>query len=254
MRSRNKVTCGTRLLVIIPVRLGSKRIPRKNLRTVSGKTLLNRTIDCAADVVDAFGDSVVDVVISTESQLIVDKVNRSYGEKDWLHLIKRPPSLANDDVTLLPVLKHAITHLKQYNSSEYNSIVLLQCTSPLRRALDVINCIDKQLESNCGSVLSVVKSSASPYSNIVEIDENNRIRIVCNHQGEPIQLQSVPITYEINGAIYVWDTKRFMNNQRHLYHDTEIYEMDPKHSIDIDTEIDLKIASVLIEESRVEED
>ena len=65
MRSRNKVTCSTRLLVIIPVELGSKRIPRKNLRTVSGKTLLNRTIDCAADVVDAFGDSVVDVVIST---------------------------------------------------------------------------------------------------------------------------------------------------------------------------------------------
>jgi CMP-N,N'-diacetyllegionaminic acid synthase len=254
MRSRNKIMCATRLLVVIPVRLGSKRVPRKNLRKIGGKSLLDRTIDCAADVVDAFGGSTVDVVITTESQMIIDEVKNNYGEKDWLYFIKRPYALAQDDVTLLPVVTHAITDVKQQNSSEYTSIVLLQCTSPLRRALDVIKCIEKQLESNCGSVLSVVRTSASPYSNIVEMDQNNRIRIVCSHDGEPVQLQSVPITYEINGAVYVWDAKRFMNNQKHLYHDTKIYEMDSKYSIDIDTEIDLKIASVLIEESGVEED
>lgn len=135
------------VLGIVPARGGSKGIPNKNLRELAGKSLLAYTRDAA------MASRVIDrLVLSTDSEEIAD-----LGRKLGLEVpFMRPAELAGDESPMLSVLQHAVTKLEE-KAWRPEIIVLLQPTSPLRKAEHICKAVELLKDGQCDSVVSVVE-------------------------------------------------------------------------------------------------
>jgi CMP-N,N'-diacetyllegionaminic acid synthase len=137
----------SRVLAIVPARAGSKGVPGKNIRTLAGRTLLDYAALAARD------SRVIDrIVLSTDSDEIADAGKRAGLEVPFM----RPASLAQDDTPMLPVIQHAIESLAADGWTP-DVIVLLQPTSPLRRASHVRDAVTRLKETKADSVVSVIE-------------------------------------------------------------------------------------------------
>jgi CMP-N,N'-diacetyllegionaminic acid synthase len=137
----------SRVLAIVPARAGSKGVPGKNIRTLAGRTLLDYAALAARD------SGVIDrIVLSTDSDEIADAGKRAGLEVPFM----RPASLAQDDTPMLPVIQHAIESLAADGWTP-DVIVLLQPTSPLRRASHVRDAVTRLKETKADSVVSVIE-------------------------------------------------------------------------------------------------
>ena len=119
------------IIGITPARGGSKTIPRKNIKGISGKPLIAWTIEAVKEskMIDRY-------VVSTEDEEIAQIV-RGYG----VEVLPRPSELATDEVTTISVLQHAIEQIP------CGIVVLLQVTSPIRRPGLIDECI-KEFKDN----------------------------------------------------------------------------------------------------------
>ncbi len=124
------------ILGITPARGGSKGIPGKNIKEISGKPLIAWTIEAAKEskMIDRY-------VVSTEDEEIAE-ISRKYGAD----VIARPQELATDEATTLSVLKHAIEKIP------CDSVVLLQATSPIRRGGLIDECIREFIDNEYDSL------------------------------------------------------------------------------------------------------
>ena len=124
------------ILGITPVRGGSKAIPRKNIKNISGKPLIAWTIEVAKEskMIDRY-------VVSTEDEEIAQIV-RGYG----VDVLSRPSALAADKATTISVLQHVVEQIP------CEIIVLLQATSPIRRQGLVDECIKEFISNDYDSL------------------------------------------------------------------------------------------------------
>lgn len=110
-----------RILAIIPARGGSKGIPRKNVRLMAGKPLLYYAIHNAQ-----LCDSITDVAVSSDDDEIL-AIAETYGAVP----LRRRAELAQDAVTLDPVIFDAVQQMEERTGSPYDIVVTLQPTSPV---------------------------------------------------------------------------------------------------------------------------
>ncbi len=219
---------GQRVLALIPARGGSKRLPRKNVRLLNGKPLIGWTIDAARG-----SRYVDDVFISTDDQEIADAA--------WEHGIDVPElrcaELASDSATAESVLADV---LKRYES-KVDIVVLLQPTSPLRTHVHIDEALELFVSKKAHSVASVTQCEHSPlWANTLPEDGSmkNFIRPEALRRS-----QDLPSYYRLNGAIYAFDAKQFMQNERIQYTSKSFsYVMDNHVSLDIDNQIDFDMA------------
>ncbi len=129
---------GEKVLAVVPARAGSKRCPGKNLRDVRGIPLLAWTFGAAWD------SQYIDTsVLSTDSEEIIKKVSK-YKR---LEIIMRPARLATDTASNEDVMRHALTVYP-----DFDWVILLQPTSPLREAEDIDRCLElAQPDNGCVS-------------------------------------------------------------------------------------------------------
>jgi N-acylneuraminate cytidylyltransferase len=139
---------GKRVLAVIPARAGSKRCPGKNLKPFKGLPLIAWSIQsaCRSIYVDKVGISSEDETIQSVAR------DHSQGENK-VFIIRRPKELAEDSSTNEEVLRHALTV-----SPDFDWVILLQPTSPLRIAEDIDKCLEKAFIEGTGCV-SYKKSS-----------------------------------------------------------------------------------------------
>jgi CMP-N,N'-diacetyllegionaminic acid synthase len=135
------------VLAVIPARGGSKGIPNKNLAIVAGRPLLAYTADAARE-----SSRVTRTIVSTDDAAIADAATGLGLEVPFM----RPPSLAADDTPMLPVLQHAVATMHTGGFAA-DVVVLLQPTSPLRRAEHIDAAVDLLETSGADSVVSVVE-------------------------------------------------------------------------------------------------
>lgn len=223
-------------ICIICARGGSKGVPRKNIRMIAGLPLIAHTIRHAlrAGIFDR-------IVVSSDDDEILN-VATEHGA----HSLMRPAELATDEAGAIPAIEHALVTMEQKTSCKYDTVVVLQATSPIRLPEDIVNAV-RLLENNkAHNVLSVCEASASPYYTLIEKADGGGYAL-CK-SSDAIRRQDVPLVYELNGSIYVWDRNYFVEQKKPLNEKTEIYVMPEERSIDIDTELDFKIANFLMEE------
>jgi len=234
--SNEVVECN--ILAIIPARGGSRGIPRKNVRLLCGKPLIAYTIEVALS-----SKLVNRVVVSTEDKEIAD-ISKEHGAE----VISRPPELAQDDTPSLPVFQHAIKHMEEMEDYRPEIIVVLQPTSPLRIAEDIDRAIEEFLEAKYDSVVSVCEVEHPPQWMYTLAGE--RLKPLIKGGKKVVQRQDASKVYRLNGAVYVYSRDTAMKENRVPGRDTKAYIMPLERSIDIDTELDFKLAELLMSERK----
>ncbi|WP_423064035.1 cytidylyltransferase domain-containing protein [Candidiatus Paracoxiella cheracis] len=214
-----------KILAVIPARGGSKRLPRKNILPFNGKPLLAWTI--AAANRSKYLDK---IIFSSEDDEIIEVARKYKVEIPY----KRPDELAADHVTASEVVLHALSEFPNYDF-----VVLLQTTSPLRTAQDIDNAIERCVLSGAASCVSVINLNDHPRC-IYNINKMGRLlKPQLNQEEESI--------VRLNGAVYVSEVGRFNERKNFVDEETIAYLMPPSRSIDIDTAFDFSVAEKLAE-------
>lgn len=227
-------------LIIIPARGGSKGIPHKNIKELGGKPLICYAIDTARKIT-----SDENICVSTDDDDII-KVVEDYGLKVQF---KRPDYLATDNAGTNGVLLHALDFYEQ-RGNHYDIVILLQATSPFRRAEDVIEAV-KLYDDSVDMVTSVMPAKCNPYYDGYEDNEEGLLSI-SKGDGTIERRQDAPKVWQLNGAVYVINPVQL--KIKGLTGMTKIrkYVMDELHSVDLDNMLDWKNAEIILEEKLVE--
>ncbi|MFW2580732.1 cytidylyltransferase domain-containing protein [Aliarcobacter butzleri] len=220
-------------LAIILARGGSKRLPRKNVLDLCGKPLIAHTIEAGLK-----SNYVDKVVVSSDDEEILE-ISKEFDAET----IKRPDELASDTATTFDAIKHTIDN----NIDKYDYIVLLQPTSPLRNEKHIDEAIELLEEKKANAIISVCEMEHSPlWSNT--LPNNGSMKGFLRDEILNKRSQDLEKYYRLNGAIYICRTDKLLEEKTFILKD-EIYayKMSRKFSIDIDEEIDFKLAKIYLD-------
>jgi len=223
-------------LVVIPARSGSKGLKNKNTKLFNGKPLIAWTVEEAKKV---FHKN--DICISTDSEDIAKLV---YDETGVKVPFLRPNNLSDDHASSRDFMLHAIEHYESKGFS-YKWIVMLQCTSPLRNEKHIKEALTL-VEDDLDMLISVYETDSNPYYLHRLISEDNRLIPLFNNSFK--RRQDCPKVYELNGAVYVIKVDSIKFLEINDFQNIKPYIMDKRSSIDIDDEIDFKIAEFIEKE------
>jgi len=222
---------GKRILAIIPARGGSKGVPRKNIRDLGGKPLIAWTIE------EAKKSRYIDrLVLSSEDAEII-AVAKAWGcEGPFV----RPLELAQDDTPGIAPVLHALELLP-----DYDYVVLLQPTSPLRRVEDIDGCIELCLTKQADSCVSVTETDKSPYWMYTLAADAVMLPVIPTEK-QITRRQDAPAVYALNGAVYVARTAWLRKSKSFVMANTVAYPMPKERALDIDTELDFAFVQTVI--------
>ena len=225
-----------RLLAVIPARGGSKRLPRKNILDFSGKPLIAWTIQAALE-----SKYVDKVVVSTDDREI-SQISHHYGA-DVPFL--RSAELATDEVSTIDVVLDLLQKLEA-KGDNYDYIILLQPTSPLRNFSHLNESVEQLVNEGLDAVISVCPVRHHPlWCNTLPNDGSmaNFLRKDLHNT----RSQDLPKNYMLNGAIYLCNINVIKECKTFFPPcNSSAYIMSEEDSIDIDTDLDFKIAKCLI--------
>ena len=222
-------------LIVIPARGGSKGVPRKNIKVLGDKPLIQYTIDAAKGV---FDDEFI--CVSTDDFEIKSVVEQLGLKVPFL----RPNELASDTAGTYEVLLHAISY---YESKGYfpDTLILLQPTSPFRTSAHIKEALNLYHES-IDMVVSVKETKANPYYILFEEDRNGYLKKT--KEANFTRRQDCPKVWEYNGAIYIINVKALKEKTISQFTKVCKFEMDETSSHDIDTLLDWKIAEIILQD------
>lgn len=223
------------VLVVIPARGGSKGIPRKNLKLLGNKPLIAYTIEVAQEL---FENS--QICVSTDDEEIA-AFARTYGN---IVPFMRPVDLSTDEASSQDVILHALDF---YREKEYKAVILLQPTSPFRKKEHIEACFELLDPSTVDMVTTVSESHANPYFNLME--ENSEGFLTRSKPSDYTRRQDCPSVYALNGAVYVINTQSVRTKLIARFDKVRKVVMSSLESIDLDTPLDWKIATLILEES-----
>lgn len=234
-----------KILTIITARGGSKGVPRKNIRMVCGKPLIAYSIEAALEV----RERLYRIIVSTDDEEIAE-ISRQYNaEVPFI----RPPELAADKTPTLPVLQHAVRFIEAQDKVRLDWILLLQPTSPLRTASDILTALDLAEAGDCSSVISVVDAPIHPL--FMKKIQNRQLHsfsdVLVEKEGTRRQ-DAQPLAYIRNGAIYLTRRDVLMEQNSIWGESIRPYIMPAERSVNVDRELDLKLAEIILQSRAVD--
>lgn len=225
------------ILGLIPARGGSKSILNKNIAPLTGKPLLTYTCEAARQ-----SKRLTRIILSTDDSGVAEVARTNDIEVPFL----RPAELATDTSGMMGVIIHALNFLQEKEQYVPDIVVLLQPTSPLRKASHIDAAVDLLISTGADSVVSVVEvpHQFTPGS-IMKFESG---RLTPYEQGQTIlRRQDKPKLYGRNGPAVLAVQRSVLLEKQSLYgDDTRGLIMEVKESIDIDTSLDLEIAEFFL--------
>lgn len=222
-------------LAIIPARSGSKGLKDKNIKKLAGIPLIGYTIKAALE------SQIFDtVMLSTDAEEYAE-IARMYGaEVPFL----RSEYTSRDTASSWDVVQEVVRQYRKLGY-EFDSITILQPTSPLRNAEDILQAHKLFYEKNANAVISVCEAEHSPFwSNIIEADLSMKHFAETDH---PMSYrQELGTFYRLNGAIYVVNHEALEDVDNMYTRKCYAYVMEQSHSIDIDSKLDFIIAEAVM--------
>lgn len=224
----------TRRFCFIPAKSTSQRLSGKNLRLLDGKELIYYPITCAKES-GLFLDQ--DVVVSSED----DRTRQLASDYGANVSYRRPDALARDPYGVKDVLIDYLTHHPEH--SDYDEVCMLLPTAPLVIPDDIRNAAQLFESGEFGSVISVCETDHNALRSVY-IEENLIRPIHPDCLGR--RTQELPFTYRINGAVVFISVRNLLEHGSFFVDPLGGYLMPQERSIDIDTELDLKLAEFMI--------
>ena len=223
-------------LCTICARSGSKGVPSKNIKKIAGKPLIQHTIEQAKK-----SKIFSDIIVSSDCKKIL-----KIAEKLEVHTLKRTNQLSKDFVSKVDVIRDAAQKAQKMLDKKFDNVIDLDVTSPLRQVSDIHNSFKKFQNGNYQNLITGCVARKNPYFNMIEI-KNNVLSISKRTNKKIYSRQKSPQVFEMNASIYIWKNKALMNKSNLVTSKTAFYEMPEERSIDIDTVLDWKIVSFLME-------
>lgn len=224
-------------LGIIPARGGSKRLPNKNILMLNDKPLIAYSIEAGKKC------SYLDELMVTTDSEKIKKIAEKFGANvPFL----RPKYLATDTTSNFDTVKHTIEFYKNILNKTFDYFVLLQPTSPLRSTSNINEAIEFLIKKRADAVISISKMEHNPLKSNT-IPDNLSLK---NFQPEHVKnkrMQDLETYYRENGAIYIVDIDRFIQEKNFFINDNIYgYIMKQEKSVDIDTKLDFLIAETIL--------
>jgi len=233
-----KLYKGKTILGLIPARGGSKGLPRKNIKPLLGKPLIAWTTE------QALASKYLDrVVVSTDDKEIAE-ISKKYGAEIPF---MRPKELAKDNTKGIDVVLHAIDWFRENDKrKQYNLIMLLQPTSPLRATEDIDKAIELLFLKEAKAIVSVCEVDHHPlWANI--LPEDRCMKDFIRKEIINKNRQELPVFYRLNGAIYLTYCNYIKERKSFFGKEAFAYIMPKSRSMDIDDEVDFKLAEILMD-------
>lgn len=221
-------------VAIITARQNSKGIPRKNLQTIAGISLLGHAV-IAAQEAQIFDK----IIVSTDGAELAEQALHYQAE-----IVMRPALLASDTARSIDAVCHALNH----QQITKGTVTLLQPTSPLRTGQHIQAAFELYDPQTKGSVVSVCQTEHHPYK--ILLATPNGYQAVRQLTDLEAPRQQLPPAYRPNGAIYINDTAKLLEYRRFFIDPIQLYIMGEDDSLDIDSPLDLEQAHHLFEKRK----
>lgn len=225
------------MIAIIPARGGSKGIRRKNIVKLCGLPLIAYTLRSVVEARYEF-----DHIVSTEDEEIKEIASFHGGNVPFL----RPVELAGDNTNIVDVIKDILAKMDK----EYEYILLLQPTAPLRTADDIDAVLELAMLHNTDSVCSFMRIEAQHPWYMYYLKDKGKVRqVVPTKPGKP--RQEFPEALWRNGAMYLVRTEVFLKDEKFITDDCVPYIMPQDRSVNIDSNDDLILAEFYLKREKL---
>jgi N-acylneuraminate cytidylyltransferase/CMP-N,N'-diacetyllegionaminic acid synthase len=223
-------------LCTICARGGSKGVPNKNIRQIGGKPLITHSV-VQAQLSGLFEA----IAVSSDSPEILNISKKSGVD----YLIFRPQELASDSAPKLPAIQHCVNEVERISGENFDVIVDLDVTSPLRLTKDIEGAVRLLEEKNVSNVITGCPARRSPYFNLVERDEDDYVRLSKPPEKIITRRQDAPECFDMNASIYVWKREGLIGRKSIFNADTLLFVMPEERSIDVDHEWEFEYVEFL---------
>ena len=226
------------ILCTICARKGSKGLKNKNFLKISQKPLIEYTID------QALNAKIFNNISIYSDKIFSNKFKKKYKNLFFYH---RPKYLSKDKVGKVDVIKNLLIKSEFYFKKNYDLIVDLDVTSPLRSTMDIKESLKKIIRTKSNNLISVTTAKKNPYFNMIEII-NGKPKLVKKNKPY-LTRQEAPKTFEMNASIYIWKRKYLLKNGNIISNKTICHYMPRERSIDIDDYFDFLQVKNIIEKN-----
>ncbi len=225
------------ILGLILARSGSKGIKQKNISKLCGKPLIAWTINSALK-----SKNLTDVILSTDSATIA-KIGKKFGAD--VPFI-RPLKFSKDKSPSIDAIEHAIKWLRK-KGKNYEFVVLLEPTSPLRDHNDIDLAINKVIKLKAQSLVSVSKAVALHPAYLYKKTKTEKIKPFKTYKKKYIRRQDIEPVYFMEGTIYISKVSTLLKKKTFCHKNTLMYEVPKWKSFEIDDSLDLILVRAIIQ-------
>ena len=233
------------VLAVVPVRGGSKGVPRKNVKNLGGKPLVAHVLETLKQV-----QGVDHVIMSTDDTELM-KVGRDCGVDVPF---ERPPELAKGTSPLVAVNKHALDFFAE-QGTVYDAVISVQATCPFLRAESLQKAVDVWKETGCDSVSSMVEVTDSHPDIFKRLAEDSRIEPFWGFPTQTeVRRQDRTPAYRFTGGFYLRSAdllNRIEPKGRALGDDARGVAVSEYEAVDINTVMDFHFAEFLVQSGLV---
>lgn len=226
-----------RVLGVILARGGSKSVLKKNIRPICGIPLIAYTI------AEARKSTYLTRLIVSSDDYDIRRVAIQYGAEAPF---ERPHELASDTARAVDCDKHALMWAEQDEGRTYDYVVELMCTNPMKTVWDIDSVIDKLITTKADSVIGVSKLDDHHPIRIKKIVDDHIVDFCLPEIPETHRQQLKPEAYIRNGSIYGMKREMLLRGVRYGSKNSRPYIMPAERSVNIDNEIDLILAEILL--------
>lgn len=234
------------ILITICARGGSKGIPGKNIKPISGKPLISYSIEVAKKFAEKYNAK---IAISTDDNAIRLAAEACGIFTDYV----RPDFLATDSAGKFDTIKDLVIYEESLAGHRYDFVLDLDVTSPLRTLEDLEKAFEIISNSEAITLFSVNPAARNPYFNMVEQKENGFYSLIkTNPDGSALTRQSAPKVYDLNASFY-WYKRIFLDLsfKTAITDKSLIYEMD-HICFDLDHPIDFTFMEFLLQNDKLD--
>ncbi|XDZ70392.1 acylneuraminate cytidylyltransferase family protein [Alphaproteobacteria bacterium LSUCC0744] len=224
-----------KVLALVTARGGSKGLPRKNIRPLCGRPLIQWSIDTAlaCTEIDA-------LVVSTDDKQIAAVAAGAGAEVPFI----RPASLAGDTASSIDVIIHALDFLET-NGRFFDIVLLLEPTSPLREVSDIQTALQLLIDMNASAIVSVCRAESTHPAFMFRVTARGRLEPFSSASPTGIRRQEIEPLFYLDGTVYASRVES-LRKQRSFYHeDTLAYEVSKWKALEIDDIDDFEMAEAI---------
>ena len=228
-----------KVLGIIPARAGSKRVPGKNYRPFAGTTLTDMAIGQALEA-----QRLDRIVVSSDSHEVL-KIANDYPR---VTVLERPREISGDQSSAIEYMLHALDQLAA-EQQNYDFVVIIQPSSPLRKGIDIDNTIELLLNNpQADSAVSIVQLSHMVHPHKLKTLEGKMLRPWLVDEGQKTSSHELPEIFVRNCAVYVFKTANLRKGVTYGLMSLG-YLMPSEASVDINDLLDFEFAEFLVNKS-----